>query len=390
MTQNKREPIWRSSPWRWYRVCIVIFLSMMIMVPVLSLNVEAKRVTAIGLGTLGGAESFGNDVNNRGQVVGMSFTAELPYNNWHSFSWTMKAGMVDLNPFESYYSQAKAVNDRGDVVGYYMPPSAFYDQACLWGEQGKFVDLGSLWGGYGTASYARDINNNGLIVGIGYTYEELMSPSYLVGHALIWTKCASGYKCQDIGTLPGGDMAWAYGANDRNEVVGISATQVDPFGPMEYHAFIWRVGKGMTDLGQLGDVNQGLCAACDINNKGQVVGHDLLPDYNGAPTIEDRGFTCGGKWGGMDPVRTPNGYVSSYVQGINDRGDMVGGLWLDAYYTGRHAALWPAHGSCIDLGTLPGGYDSYAKNINARGIVVGTSSGTTDFGWGYQATIWCT
>jgi len=202
-------------------------------------------------------------------------------------------------------------------VGYYMPPSAFYDQACIWTAQGKFVDLGSLWGGYGTISYARDINNNGLIVGIGYTYEDAISPSYLVGNALIWTKCASGYKCQDIGTLPGGDMAWAYGVNDRNDVVGISATLVDPFGPMEYHAFIWTACKGMKDLGQLSDVNQGLCGATDINCQGQVVGHYLLPDSYGAPSVADQGFTCC-KRGDMDPVRTPRSYVSSYVQGIND------------------------------------------------------------------------
>ena len=391
MGKCEQESIWRGSPWPWYRISIVIIVSMMVMIPVLSLNAEAssKKITSMGLGTLGGAGSFGNDINNRGQVVGMSFTTEQPDYNWHAFSWTMRGGMVDLNPYDSYYSQAKAVNDRGDVVGYYMPPSAWYDQACLWTGHGKFVDLGSLWGGYGTVSYARDINNNGLIVGIGYTVDEAMSPSYLVGHALLWTKNVFGYSCLDIGTLPGGDMAWAYGLNDRNEVVGISATLVDPSGPMEYHAFIWRADKGMTDLGHLGDVDQGLCAAFNINSKGQVVGHYLLPDYVGAPTVEDYGFAIKHRAGGLDQVRTPNGYYSSYVQAINDHGDMVGGLWLDPY-SYRHAALWPDNRGCIDLGTLLNGYDSYAKSINDRGVVVGTSSGTADFGWGYQATIWYT
>jgi len=70
---------------------------------------------------------------------------------------------------------------------------------------------------------------------------------------------------------------------------------------------------------------------------------------------------------------------------------MVGGLWLDSYHTGRHAALWQAHGGYMDLGTLPGGYDSYANNTNERGVVVGTSSGTTAFGPGlHQATLWYT
>lgn len=397
MTQSKREPIWRMNRWMGLKICIVIIVSLMVMMPVLSLNVEAKRVeakrvNAIGLGTLGGAGSWGNDINNGGQVVGMSFTTEDAYNNWHAFSWTLRGGMVDLNPLDSSWSQAKAVNDKGDVVGYYMPPSAFYDQACLWTANGEFVDLGSIWGEYGTISYARDINNNGVIVGNGYTYEDAMSPSYLVGHALLWTKHVSGYSCQDIGTLPGGDMAWAYGVNDRNEVVGVSSIYIDTSGLMEYHAFIWRAHQGMTDLGQIGYVDQGyqvLCLATDINNKGQVVGHNLLIDYGGS-TTDDNGFKCEGKRGIMSPLVTPDSYVSSYVQAINERGDMVGGLWLDDYHFLRHAALWPTHGSCIDLGTLPDGSDSFAENINARGVVVGTSSGTADFGWGYQATIWYT
>ncbi len=391
MRKPKEEKNLKKIQWPWHRICLVIVISLMVMIPVLSLNTEASssEIIAVGIGTLGGVESFGNDINSQGQVVGMSFTTELPYNNWHAFSWTEDNGMTDLNPLDSAWSQAKAVNDNGDIVGYYMPPSAFYDQACLWTANGEFIDLGVLWGGYGTVSYARDINNNGMIVGTGYTYEDAMSPSYLVGHAILWIDSPSGYNCLDIGTLPGGDMAWAYGVNDRNEVVGVSAVYNEESGLMEYHAFLWKAEKGMTDLGQLGYVDQGLCLATDINNRGQVVGHNLLIDYSGF-TTDDNGFICKSKRGRVSPIRTPHGYASSYVEGINDRGAMVGSLWLDDYHSCRHAALWSSHGRCIDLGTLLGGYDSYAKSINSQGIVVGTSSGETPFGWGYQATIWHT
>jgi len=67
----------------------------------------------------------------------------------------------------------------------------------------------------------------------------------------------------------------------------------------------------------------------------------------------------------------------SWAQGMNDSGQVVGGaLTASGYY---HAFLY-SNGTMIDLGTLPGGLVSVARGINNSGQVVGeseTGSGST-------------
>ena len=63
------------------------------------------------------------------------------------------------------------------------------------------------------------------------------------------------------------------------------------------------------------------------------------------------------------------GGVSSYAQGINSRGQVVGGSATTA--GGFHAFLWEAGTGMQDLGAL-GSFDfSVASGINAQGQVVG-------------------
>ena len=67
------------------------------------------------LGTLGGTSSQAVAVNDKGQVVGFSSTAGDAES--HAFFWTQKGGMVDLGTLGGTFSGAEAVNDNGHVVG---------------------------------------------------------------------------------------------------------------------------------------------------------------------------------------------------------------------------------------------------------------------------------
>ena len=76
---------------------------------------RSSSVTVTDLGTLGGTSSQAVAVNNSGQVVGYS---KIAGNETHAFSWTKKGGMVDLGTLGGTSSRAAAVNSGGQVVGY--------------------------------------------------------------------------------------------------------------------------------------------------------------------------------------------------------------------------------------------------------------------------------
>jgi probable HAF family extracellular repeat protein len=84
----------------------------------------------VDLGTLGGTFSEAIAVNARGQVVGGSNT--IGDTASHAFSWTAGGGMVDLGALPGgNQSGARAVNARGQVVGESFTSTGTID-AVLW------------------------------------------------------------------------------------------------------------------------------------------------------------------------------------------------------------------------------------------------------------------
>jgi probable HAF family extracellular repeat protein len=65
------------------------------------------------LGTLGGAQSYGNAINDLGRVVGNSDTSDWP----HAFLWDAENGMRDLGSLGKG-ATATDINNLGQVVGY--------------------------------------------------------------------------------------------------------------------------------------------------------------------------------------------------------------------------------------------------------------------------------
>jgi probable HAF family extracellular repeat protein len=169
------------------------------------------------LGTLYSTDtqSFAVDINNLGAVVGFSGTEF-----WRSFIWTSNIGMLDLGIPRDYTSiRAEAINDEGMVAGYVLSGhSESSSRAFLWTNQQALRLLRTLKNG--SAHRAHAINNRGQIVGSGASSN---GPSD--SRALLWFQG----QLSDLNTLLPADSGWilrsATGINDLGQIVGIGAYQ---------------------------------------------------------------------------------------------------------------------------------------------------------------------
>lgn len=228
------------------------------------------------LPTLGGPNGSGDQINNRGEVVGYAENdrtdATCPAPQLLQFKPVIwKKGQVHELPTFPGDPEGVAfyINDHGQVVGasgscapfnpgpqIYLSPA----HALLW-QEGKVTDLGNL-GGTGAFGgiIANAINNRGQIVG----NSDLRGDTAF--HAFRWTE---EERMKDLGTLPGDVNSVAVGIGEKGEIVGLSLDA-----NFNLRAFLWQNGV-MTDLNSLVGANPGklfLQLAHSINTRGEITG----------------------------------------------------------------------------------------------------------------------
>lgn len=286
--------------------------------------------------------SYAYDVNNSGQVVGVSVSG--PPSVWHY-------GDVAVIDAPQGVSSASAINASGQVavtfndgsagrwkngVVEFVVPPAFPPQSPIDLDRAR-----SAWG----------INDSGHLVGTARTYlqehPEPGAPPVTADHAYV----SLNGGITDLGVLPGGVFPYQHHSsaediNNLGQIVGWSESYTPPAPSYlrPRHATLF-VGGAPIDLGTLGGVES---AALAINNAGEIVGYSM----NAAN--EWRAFSYAGGVMTQIPIPGLSPMAAATARDINDAGDIVGGV-QDSNYPYLERAFARIDGQTYDLNQLAAG-----------------------------------
>lgn len=320
--------------------------------PNTAVGAVTQQFTVRNLGTLGGAFSGANAINELGQVAGFS---QLPSGETHAMLWRPGQGMRSLGTLGGANSRARGINDRGEVVGHSdVRPGSEVNRAFLWTEAAGIRGLGSLGG---KNSFASVLNNRREVAGVSETANGNL-------RAFLWRP---GQGMRGLGTL-GGKNSEAFDLNDATQVVGGAETADGT-----EHAFLWSPGRGMEDLGTLGGENS---RAGGISQTGEVVGSSETADG----TIEVFLWT---RANGMRSLGSPGGDPDVTATGINTHRRVVGLSFPEGEVELLPFLWYPGH-RIRHLPTL-GGPNGQARGINEFGQIAGTTMTARN---AIRATLW--
>jgi probable HAF family extracellular repeat protein len=297
----------------------------------------ATRYDLTAIGTFGGDRSYAADVNNHGQVVGSSTTADGAA---RAFLWERGGPMRDLGMLpDGEASAAHGINDAGQVVGGVSRTSG-RNAPFLWEEPGPMRDFTNS----PPDQYVRalDINDLGEISGNAATAQVWRTDGTVVDRSPQYLE--------------------TYGMNERGLVVGYSRVSDDD------RASVWDRRAGTVRLlADVGGPQTDFSYAEAVNDAGQVVGAYFSGGHDHAYLWQ---------WPGPEPYISLGalGGRSSYAMDINDASQVVG--WATTQAGEQHAFVWTREAGMLDLNELlaSGGSGwtlATATAINDRGQIVG-------------------
>ena len=259
-----------------------------------------------------------NDINDAGHLTGYYYSPDAQ-------AFLYDGTFRDLGgtaPFEV----GNALNNRGEVVGYYAASRGALGQGFVY-SGGTMSEVPGLPGSVGSNPDA--INDTGTIVGRFFRAEPGDPGPTPPGRPFVRQGGVTTQLLAPVG--PGWGNAWSI--NNRGTIVGFVNTTT---GVNDSRAFTWSNGT-MTLLGTLGGATS---AAVDINESGQIVGSSETADGVRHAFLHADGV--------MRDLGSLGG--ESLAWEINEAGDAVG-FSFRADGTTRVAVLYRG-GQAIDLNTL--------------------------------------
>lgn len=301
----------------------------------------AQTYTVTNIGTLGGNDSVALSINDLGEVVGYSKTAD---GEVHAFRY-FRGALFDLSTLGGKESYAYVITNSGILLGDSKTSEGIL-RPFMGAPNSPLLNLGD---DPHVFSSARGSNNVGQVVGF-----KVVTDEHGQSHKRAYLYTTN--RTIDLGTF-GGKQSDAIAINDAGQVVGHLYT--------EYHdgqkrAVLYHASK-VVEIGTFGgNVSTGEA----INSAGQVVGYAALPGG------DQRAFLFA--HGKMKNLGTLQGGTQSFAFGVDDRGRVVGAS--DAKDSPLRAFIY-SDGVMQDLNKLipadSGWLLTEAKGINYSGQIVG-------------------
>jgi probable HAF family extracellular repeat protein len=255
-----------------------------------SFRTEGPRYEIVELGTLGGEMSVAYAINDKGEVVGQSETAE---GEKHAFIWDATRGMRAIPGITRKESRARGINNKGQVVG---------------SESDPIPQPGRSRTGQSRPTFSKGTSSPEPAVGGGYgvNRDKIQIP---VPHGFVWSESegktdlshpdyagCDAFHISDYGHIAGALAKENGGMRNAN---WLSAAEViEPTSPTIFRA------TRFNDKGQ--------CAgAIDIraSTSGLRFGSSVAAVFDGTETIE---------------IPETKGLKSLRVRDINNRGEILG------------------------------------------------------------------
>ena len=233
------------------------------------------------LGTLGGPDSWAGQINNKGQVTGISYTSDIANADnatcfpgtptQDPFFWDRGTGMIDIGSFGGTCGVTNALNSRGQVVGQSYLLGNAIAHAFLWDKNAnpQLLDLGTLGGDNAAGTW---INDAGEVVGYADVPNVPSCSGLLcVHHGFLWKNGVM----TDLGSIGTDPCSRAFSINSSGQIVGASAAIC---GGNLTHGFLWEQSGPAVDLNTLVAPGSGLSliAPISINNRGEIAGYGML------------------------------------------------------------------------------------------------------------------